>query len=64
MSSTQGNVPPIRVPPHPIPFHYADSVHAQLSQKDSYPIQRANDDLQQKLANKKIFSKTDLRSSY
>ena len=101
----KGNSKPIKVPPHPIPFHYVDRVHTQLQEmfnegiiqssssprctpavygpkdngkvrisvdfvqlnqitkKDSYPVPRA-DGPQQKLANKTIFSKIDLRSAY
>ena len=100
-----GNAQPVKVPPHPIPFHFADRVHKQLQEmaeegiiqcsnspwcapavyvpkangeiricvdfvqlnnitkKDSYPVPRA-DGPQQKLANKKVFSKIDLRSVY
>ena len=100
-----GNSQPIKVPPRPIPFHFADRVHAQLEEmsnegiirpssspwcapavyvpkdngevricvdfaqlnkttkKDSYPVPRA-DGPQQKLANKTVFSKIDLRSAY
>ena len=100
-----GNSLPVKVPPRPIPFHFADQVHKQLhemaeegiirpssspwcapavyipkangeiricvdfvqlnkiTKKDSYPVPRA-DGPQQKLANKKVFSKIDLRSAY
>ena len=100
-----GNSQPVKVPPRPIPFHFADQVHKQLQEmaeegiirpsnspwcapavyvpkangeiricvdfvqlnnitkKDSYPVPQA-DGPQQKLANKKVFSKIDLRSAY
>ena len=100
-----GNSQPIKVPPRPIPFHFADGVHKQLQEmadegliqpsnspwcapavyvpkpngeiricvdfvqlnnttkKDSYPVPRA-DGPQQKLANKGVFSKVDLKSAY
>ena len=100
-----GNSQPIKVPPCPIPFHFADRVRAQLEEmsnegiirpssspwcapavyvpkdngevricvdfvqlnkttkKDSYPVPRA-DGPQQKLANKTVFSKIDLKSAY
>ena len=100
-----GNSQPVKVPPRPIPFHFADRVHKQLQEmadegiiqpsnspwcapavyvpkpngeiricvdfvqlnrvtkKDSYPVPRA-DGPQQKLADKRVFSKIDLRSAY
>ena len=100
-----GEAAPIKVPPRPIPFHYAERAHNQLQEmakngiiqpsnspwcapavyvpkengeiricvdyvqlnrvtkKNSYPVPRA-DGPQQKLADKCVFSKLDLRSAY
>ena len=100
-----GDALPTRVPPRPIPFHFAERVQNQLQEmaqegiirpsnspwcapavyvpkrngeiricvdfvqlnkatkKDSYPVPRA-DGPQLKLANKKVFSKIDLKSAY
>lgn len=100
-----GDAAPVKVPPRPIPFHYADRVHKQLQEmaqegiirrsnspwcapavyvpknsgeihicvdfiqlnkvtkKDAYPVPRAEGP-QQRLSNKRVFSKIDLRSAY
>ena len=96
---------PVKVPPRPIPFYYAECVHKQLQEmaqggiircsnslwctpavyvpknigeicicvdfiqlnkvtkKDAYPVPRAKGP-QQRLSNKRVFSKIDLRSAY
>ena len=100
-----GDAAPVKVPPSPIPFHYAECVHKQLQEmaqegiirhsnspwcapavyvpknngeirmcvdfiqlnkvtkKDTYPVPRAEGP-QQRLSNKQVFSKIDLRSAY
>ena len=100
-----GDSHPIKVPPRPIPFHYAECMHQQLqdmakegvirpsnspwcapavyvpksngeihicidfvqlnkvTKKDAYPVPRTEGP-QQKLANKRVFSKIDLKSAY
>ena len=100
-----GDSSPVRVPPRPIPFRYAERVHRQLNEmasdgiirpskspwcapavyvpksngelricvdfiqlnrvtkKNSYPVPRTEGP-QQKLADKHVFSKLDLRSAY
>ena len=38
-----GNAQPVRVPPRPIPFHYADHVHNQLREMESAGVIRPSD---------------------
>ena len=71
----KSDAPPIKIPPHPIPFHYADKPSGKIricvdyvklnsvTKKDSYPVPCAEGP-QQKLAGKKVFAKLDLCSAY